>query len=811
MSVAEELHRILFENRLGYVSWYDTYESGAPALKQLFRSTYEEIMTKGKELSVEDAYTTGRFGMTLFMHLVSNNYYDIVKSLLEKGVDPNVPGKEGDGTFSTDYTGVTPLHAACYSSNLKMVKLLLKYGADTTIKDSKGRNCFHYLPGFGLLVAHISSRNFIEHHVLEQTKEIIRLLKCDINEKDNNGQTPLFYLLKKDIPSSLYMTQLFLDSGADMHIIDNDGNTVLMHAAYNNHITAARIFMEHKDFINHQNKDGDTALTLAYKNRNYKMMYMLLKRGADPDLCNNENECMRNMLTSGECYEADELFDTFISSKRIRVADYFKLWSKLDVNFWGKDDIDENEFHYDIARDILRRIDPDDETEHVYIKKIVEQFVDANRGNYVIKMLLEEGYDLNMLLIERSQVTTIRDICFEEGIYRKNNGIKELIEAGVDVNAPLVDGKTPAYILVDSVGKDSDDHVYEGCIANLEHLSVESMEHIDNNGDSAIHLAAKKFNNPIIIDYMIKRGVNLNITSEKQGNTPLHLACYNYHVEVVKSLVMAGADDSITNMNGEIPAYTLFDNNDKFKSREAYEILKYLKTVDTGIAYTGETPLLRMLRRSPNYEYEMIETFIDKGVDINHTDNSGNTPLIVHADRRGDTDIVKLLLEEGADINARNDKGNTALMYIIKHGNNELARYLIKKGADYNTINKDNQTPVSIAIENGMEAVLQLMNNITVFPVEENNYYDDDDDYDDYDEDDDEDYDDDEEDAETLKERIRNSTIEGYISVFGKEKGEELGKLVLRMGELQEAGINDSNIEEYQELGLKVQKIMESI
>ena len=31
------------------------------------------------------------------------------------------------------------------------------------------------------------------------------------------------------------------------------------------------------------------------------------------------------------------------------------------------------------------------------------------------------------------------------------------------------------------------------------------------------------------------------------------------------------------------------------------------------------------------------------------------------------------------------------------------------------------------------------------------------------------------------------------------------------MGELQEAGINDSNIEEYQELGIKVQKIMDSI
>ena len=53
--------------------------------------------------------------------------------------------------------------------------------------------------------------------------------------------------------------------------------------------------------------------------------------------------------------------------------------------------------------------------------------------------------------------------------------------------------------------------------------------------------------------------------------------------------------------------------------------------------------------------------------------------------------------------------------------------------------------------------------------------------------------------------------MQGYIDAFGLEKGEELGRLALRMNEISENGLNSENMQEYQELGLRVQEIMTSI
>ena len=734
MSIAKKLHELLYNERLGFISWYELDYYGKPARKQIFDSTIKMINEMVNDLPVEDVGVTGYYGMTILHHLVTGNYYTEVKTLLEKGANLNITGGKGENNYADSYIGVTPLHIACYVGNLNMVKLLLSYGADSTIKDRKGRNCFHYLAGMGFGI--VNHGDTSKTAAVLQYIEIAKLLQCNINEKDNEGKTPMIYLMGDSQQLSVFLTKHLIDMGADIHIKDADENNLLILAALNNHITATGLIMEYGENVDYQNNNGDTALIMAYKKRNYKIVYMLLKHGANPDLCNNQGENLRHLLKNSDRYEEDELIENIISGKRMRIKNYFNLWSRLDRNFWGRDYDDENVFYFDLGRDIARRIDVDDETEHTYIRKLIENFIDSNRGEFVIKMLLEEGYDMNMIVTEKSHVTTIRDICFIEGFYRDNNGIKELIEAGIDINKALVRGETPAYILVDSVSRDSEEFIFEACIKILENLSVESMECISNNGMSAVHLAAKKFNNPMIIDYMIKRGVNVNVVTDapqKQGNTPLHIACLNCHVEVVKSLMAAGADDSLTNCDEEIPAYCLFDDYHSYNSKKAMEILKLLDTVNAKRAKTGETPLLRLFRRGGNYEYEMLEIFIDKGVDINCPDNQGNTPLIIQSDRGRDTDVIKLLLREGADINARNEKGNSALMYVVKASNSELARYLIKKGADYNIINLNNETPSSIAVENGLEAVLELMTNITVFPVSDEEY-DDDDDYDDYEE-----------------------------------------------------------------------------
>ena len=49
------------------------------------------------------------------------------------------------------------------------------------------------------------------------------------------------------------------------------------------------------------------------------------------------------------------------------------------------------------------------------------------------------------------------------------------------------------------------------------------------------------------------RGLTINV-QDNDGNTPLHIACSNRHSDIVETLMLAGADETITNDDGKTPA-----------------------------------------------------------------------------------------------------------------------------------------------------------------------------------------------------------------------------------------------------------------
>ncbi len=81
---------------------------------------------------------------------------------------------------------------------------------------------------------------------------------------------------------------------------------------------------------------------------------------------------------------------------------------------------------------------------------------------------------------------------------------------------------------------------------------------------------------------------------------------------------------------------------------------------------------------------EVIELFIDSGVDVNVKDKDGNTALH-EAAIKGYLDIVRWLIGNGADVNVENsDGGDTALHLAALHGHTDVVKVLIWNGADLN-------------------------------------------------------------------------------------------------------------------------------
>ena len=86
----------------------------------------------------------------------------------------------------------------------------------------------------------------------------------------------------------------------------------------------------------------------------------------------------------------------------------------------------------------------------------------------------------------------------------------------------------------------------------------------DKNGVTALHHAVR-FRNPTAVKTLIEHGANVNQPCRKSGSTPLHRAVTatgapgtagkrQEAMEIIRLLLAAGADPSISNKSGRTPA-----------------------------------------------------------------------------------------------------------------------------------------------------------------------------------------------------------------------------------------------------------------
>jgi len=142
---------------------------------------------------------------------------ELARELLEKGADVNLkelPLTEGSENLS-------PAGVACYLGDLKMLKLLLKYGADLSFKYKV----------FVIAVPHL----FVALHIEDFYRRyvMIRFLldnKCNIESKTEEGDTPLSILCNKLTDGDdgrLEELDLLLQYGANINTLNEDGETPL--------------------------------------------------------------------------------------------------------------------------------------------------------------------------------------------------------------------------------------------------------------------------------------------------------------------------------------------------------------------------------------------------------------------------------------------------------------------------------------------------------------------------------------------------------------------------------------------------------
>ena len=208
--------------------------------------------------------------------------------------------------------------------------------------------------------------------------------------------------------------------------------------------------------------------------------------------------------------------------------------------------------------------------------------------------------------------------------------VRQLVEAGADVNATDTEGYTP---------------LHDAC-------------------ESKIEVKEK-------VKYLLSCNPSLIRARNNDNNTPLGRAAYNGHDKVIGILIQHGAEVNERGWHGRT---ALHDACSKGQVACIDELMRHGADVEATDSANKASPL--QLAVDFNHP-DSVKVLLDKyNASINATNKSGITALH-RAVAKGNLEVVKLLTSYNqCDVNAKNNAGKTALDVARDKGHKDVVHYL---------------------------------------------------------------------------------------------------------------------------------------
>ncbi|XP_068955907.1 oxysterol-binding protein-related protein 1 isoform X2 [Petaurus breviceps papuanus] len=181
---------------------------------------------------------------------------------------------------------------------------------------------------------------------------------------------------------------------------------------------------------------------------------------------------------------------------------------------------------------------------------------------------------------------------------------------------------------------------------------------------------------------------NINCKGRSKSNlgwTPLHLACYFGHGQVVQDLLKAGAEVNVLNDMGDTPLHRA-----AFTGRKELVMLLLEHNADAAVVNgSGQTA------KEVTHDKE-IRNMLEA---VERTQQRKFEELLLEAAREGNTAGLTTLLNRPnpPNVNCSDQMGNTPLHCAAYRAHKQCALKLLKSGADPNLRNKNDQRPLDLA------------------------------------------------------------------------------------------------------------------
>jgi uncharacterized protein len=385
----------------------------------------------------------------------------------------------------------------------------------------------------------------------------------------------------------------------------------------------------------------------------------------------------------------------------------------------------------------------------------------ANGSASMIGLLLDAGADANApdpagetplmsatrvgraeavtLLLDRGAKVDTVDATYQQTALmvaiRENHPeiVKLLIARGAAVNARTRVGRTPAWVLPNSVPG------FGHGIGIVRGGSPDRGRRNPTPGGMTPLLYASRDGRMESVRMLLDAGAEINLR-DANDITPLLAAITNNHPDVARYLIERGADIRVVDWYGRTPLWAAIETRNMDKDNASFEngidrapflgLIQLLlergadanartKEVPpirndflriTGslswVDFTGQTPFITAALAG---DVTVMKLLLKHGADPHIPTYAGTTALMAAAgvnwvvDQTFDEgqpallEAVKLCVELGLDVNAINSMGLTAMHGAANRGSDEIIKYLVSIGARADVKDKEGRTPLTWA------------------------------------------------------------------------------------------------------------------
>ncbi|RTE83933.1 hypothetical protein BHE90_001520 [Fusarium euwallaceae] len=483
-----------------------------------------------------------------------------------------------------------------------------------------------------------------------------------VNEQDGWGFTALSWAAKQGHEETVEAILEF--TGVDVDIRDSQGRTPISLAARQGHVAIVKMLLDHGANPNFRDFQEATPLWHAAKRGHAATVALLIKYGVDVNVASTDYVERHTPLSLAAVNGQVEVISLLLAQQDIQprhritsLASYDSPCTPLGLAVHG---------------------------EH-------PGAVEVLLSNPEIAVAARENTDGEMLLhmaVERGHEEIVR----------------LLVSHGMNVNDQSGWGRnTPLHLAVNRLYGSHD------CIIRFL-LSQANLKPdlVNQYGDTPVAMAVS-LGRLEVLRMLLAKGVDMEVRNN-YGLTLLGLAANEGYLPMVELLLaMDGVDADSRNDEGRTPLTVatnlVRDITSNYRSEcvhDHFGVVKYL--LNSGQADInsrddlGRTPLMHSAR-GDDHDLSSFRMILDyEGVDIDATDNEGQTALsmAVFEDKE---DKAILLLEKGADPNlGRPYEGETLLCYAASEG-------MVKK-IDINHEDRKGRTPLALALKKGYEVIV---------------------------------------------------------------------------------------------------------